>query len=156
MQSRESQSFHVGKPTANDIGVLFGKGSADEDVAAEIASLGASRAMVISPEPERDLAESVTSRIAPHFVVGPGGPPCPCGGRRSGMRAHGDKDADVVVSVGGGSTTGLAPAIALTAGLRVIAVPVSHAGSEASDVRGNDRRRHQDRRVSSRVLPVKR
>jgi alcohol dehydrogenase class IV len=44
--------------------------------------------------------------------------------------------ADVVVSVGGGSTTGLAKAIAMTSGLPVIAVPTTYAGSEATAVWG--------------------
>jgi maleylacetate reductase len=45
-------------------------------------------------------------------------------------------DVDVVVSVGGGSTTGLAKAVALTSGIPVIAVPTTYAGSEATDVWG--------------------
>ena len=39
---------------------------------------------------------------------------------------------DAIISVGGGSTTGLAKAIALTTGLPVIAVPTTYAGSEAT------------------------
>jgi maleylacetate reductase len=44
--------------------------------------------------------------------------------------------ADVLVSVGGGSATGLAKVIALTSGLRIIAVATTYAGSEATSVWG--------------------
>jgi hypothetical protein len=43
---------------------------------------------------------------------------------------------DVLVSVGGGSTTGLAKAVALTTGLPIVAVPTTYAGSEATNVWG--------------------
>ena len=52
---------------------------------------------------------------------------------RAAAREH---DVDVVVSVGGGSTTGLAKAVALTTGLPIVAVPTTYAGSEATDVWG--------------------
>ena len=56
--------------------------------------------------------------------------------REAAVRAQ----ADAVISVGGGSTTGLAKAIAMTgspvAGLPIIAVPTTYAGSEATNVWG--------------------
>ena len=46
------------------------------------------------------------------------------------------RNPDAIASVGGGSTTGLAKAIALTTGLPVVAVPTTYAGSEATAVWG--------------------
>lgn len=43
---------------------------------------------------------------------------------------------DVLLSVGGGSATGLAKAVALTTGLPIVAVPTTYAGSEATDIWG--------------------
>lgn len=43
---------------------------------------------------------------------------------------------DAVVSIGGGSATGLAKIVALRVGLPVVAVPTTFAGSEAPDVWG--------------------
>lgn len=43
---------------------------------------------------------------------------------------------DVLLSVGGGSATGLAKAVALTTGLPIVAVPTTFAGSEATDIWG--------------------
>jgi len=44
--------------------------------------------------------------------------------------------ADALVTVGGGSATRLAKAIALTTGLPIIAVPTTYAGSEATCIWG--------------------
>jgi alcohol dehydrogenase class IV len=46
------------------------------------------------------------------------------------------EDVDVVVAIGGGSTTGLAKAIALVSGVPIIAVPTTYAGSEVTPVWG--------------------
>ena len=60
------------------------------------------------------------------------------------------------MSVGGGSTTGLAKAVALTTGLPVIAVPTTYAGSEATPVwgltEGAKKTTGTDRRVLPRVI----
>jgi len=66
--------------------------------------------------------------------------------------AH-DHDVDVLVSVGGGSTTGLAKAIALTTGLPIVAVPTTYAGSEATDVWGLTDQGRKTTGADSRVLP---
>ena len=42
----------------------------------------------------------------------------------------------MILAIGGGSTTGLAKAIAMTSGLPIIAVPTTYAGSEATPVWG--------------------
>jgi maleylacetate reductase len=47
-----------------------------------------------------------------------------------------DRGADCVVAVGGGSTIGLAKAIALTEGLPILAMPTTYAGSEMTPVWG--------------------
>ena len=64
-----------------------------------------------------------------------------------------DHAADVVVCVGGGSTTGLAKAVALTTGLPIVAVPTTYAGSEATDVWGLTEGGRKTTGVDRRVLP---
>src|SRR5260370_29576416 len=44
--------------------------------------------------------------------------------------------ADCCVAIGGGSTTGLAKAIALTSGLPILAIPTTYAGSEMTPIWG--------------------
>jgi alcohol dehydrogenase class IV len=61
--------------------------------------------------------------------------------------------ADALVCVGGGSTTGLAKAVALTTGLPIVAVPTTYAGSEATDVWGLTSGETKTTGIDSRVLP---
>ncbi|NKE63685.1 maleylacetate reductase, partial [Lentzea sp. PSKA42] len=65
-----------------------------------------------------------------------------------------ESGADLLVSVGGGSTTGLAKAIALTTGLPIVAVPTTYAGSEATNVWGLTEAARKTTGVDERVLPV--
>lgn len=60
---------------------------------------------------------------------------------------------DVLVSVGGGSTTGLAKAIAMTTGIPIVAVPSTYAGSEATNVWGLTEGETKTTGVDDRVLP---
>jgi maleylacetate reductase len=62
-------------------------------------------------------------------------------------------DVDVLVSVGGGSTTGLAKAIAMTTGLPIIAVPTTYAGSEATPVWGLTEGAKKTTGIDKKVLP---
>jgi maleylacetate reductase len=54
-----------------------------------------------------------------------------------------DNTADVLVSVGGGSSTGLAKAIALTHRLPIVAIPTTYAGSEQTQIYGITGDRHK-------------
>jgi len=62
-------------------------------------------------------------------------------------------DIDALVSVGGGSTTGLAKAVALTTGLPIVAVPTTYAGSEATPVWGLTEGAKKTTGTDNRVLP---
>ena len=70
---------------------------------------------------------------------------------RAAAAEHG---IDLLVCVGGGSTTGLAKAIALTTGLPIVAVPTTYAGSEATNVWGLTEAARKTTGVDDRVLPV--
>ena len=101
--------------------VLCGSGRGAEHLEAEVRRLDAQRAMGIAGERELEMARGIASRIdvalwhdevEMHVPVE--------------VAEHG---IDLLVSVGGGSTTGLAKAIALTSGVPIIAVPTTYAGS---------------------------
>jgi alcohol dehydrogenase class IV len=70
-----------------------------------------------------------------------------------GREVAASHDVDALVSVGGGSTTGLAKAIALTTGLPIIAVPTTYAGSEATNVWGLTEDARKTTGTDDRVLP---
>ena len=61
--------------------------------------------------------------------------------------------ADVLVTVGGGSATGLAKAVALEVGLPVLAVPTTYAGSEMTPIWGLTDGEGKTTGRDARVLP---
>ncbi|MFG2951432.1 maleylacetate reductase [Streptomyces adustus] len=116
--------------------VRFASGAAAESLAAEIGLLGGERVMVIAAPSQKDLAERITAGLpvaVHHDDVTMHVPVDTAERARTVAAAHG---ADVVVSIGGGSATGLAKAVALSSGLPVVAVPTTYAGSEATPMWG--------------------
>ncbi|GAA1942733.1 maleylacetate reductase and hydroxyquinol 1,2-dioxygenase domain-containing protein [Kitasatospora viridis] len=134
--------------------VLSGSGQAAAHLAAECERLGATRVMVLASPGRRQLAERVCAgievalrfdRVVEHVPVEL------AEAARAAAAAHG---IDLLVSVGGGSATGLAKAVALTTGLPIVAVPTTYAGSEATDVWGLTEGRTKTTGSDDRVLPV--
>ncbi|MFB7779168.1 maleylacetate reductase [Streptomyces bauhiniae] len=133
--------------------VRFATGAAAENLAAEVAALGARRVMVIAGASERELADRVTAGlpvvnrhddVVMHVPVEVA--------ERAQVAAAASR-ADMVVSVGGGSTTGLAKAVALSTGLPIVAVPTTYAGSEATAVWGLTEDLVKTTGTDARVLP---
>ncbi|MPY59846.1 maleylacetate reductase [Streptomyces spongiae] len=133
--------------------VVFSSGGAAARVRAEVERLGASRVMVIAAAAEAELAQAVTAdlsvvlrwdEVVMHVPVEV------AERARTAAAAH---RADLLLSVGGGSTTGLAKAIALTSGLPILAVPTTYAGSEATSVWGLTEQARKTTGFDARVLP---
>jgi maleylacetate reductase len=117
--------------------VVFGVGSLD-GIADEVARLGVAKALVLATPPQRAQAEDVARRLgvacAGIFAEAEMHVPIEVAQRaRDEAKRLG---ADACVAVGGGSTTGLGKAIALTFGLPIIAVPTTFAGSEMTPIWG--------------------
>ncbi|WP_322657547.1 maleylacetate reductase [Streptomyces justiciae] len=136
--------------------VLFGSGTARADVAAEVARLGSTRVLLIAGQREMALAKEIcrdVPTVAAFGHVKPHVPADVADAVREAVRAHA---ADLLLSVGGGSTTGTAKAAALTTGLPILAVPTTYAGSEATPVWGltanGDKRTGVDATVIPRVV----
>lgn len=118
--------------------ITFALGRGAQALAEEVAALELSRALVIAAPPERELAERLAASCSDRVVgwlddVRPHVPVEVAESARAAARRH---DADALISVGGGSTTGLAKAIALELELPIIAVPTTYAGSEVTPVWG--------------------
>ncbi len=64
-----------------------------------------------------------------------------------------EAEADTVVCLGGGSSTGLAKAIALSHDLPILAVPTTYAGSEQTPIYGLTDARHKQTGRDLKVLP---
>ena len=117
--------------------VVFGHGTLAQ-VPEEVARLGHSRALVLStPHQEQEaqaLAAALADRAAGVFAGAAMHTPVEVTDQAiAAFRAAG---ADCVVSLGGGSTTGLGKAIALRTGADQVVIPTTYAGSEMTDILG--------------------
>ena len=103
-----------------------------------IKEIGCSRALVLSTPEQTDLAQDLAEKLGSITV-----------GVFTGAKMHTPVEvtitalkhtksvnADCLVSVGGGSTTGLSKAIALHTDLPQIIIPTTYAGSEATPILG--------------------
>ncbi|EKS70670.1 MULTISPECIES: maleylacetate reductase [Caballeronia] len=128
------QSFvYQGMPSR----VVFGAGSI-EHVEREIERLGARRALILSTPPQRDQAEALAERIG-HRAAGVFAEAVmhvPVETARAAREYAERIGADCAIAIGGGSTTGLGKAIALTSSLPILAVPTTYAGSEMTPIYG--------------------
>lgn len=118
--------------------VVFRAGAATTAVAAETERLGLRRVLVLSGARGRDTAQAVAGSLGDACVgVHPGAVMhVPAEVADEAVELARKLDADGCVAVGGGSAIGLGKAIALRAGLPLIAVPSTYAGSEMTPVWG--------------------
>jgi alcohol dehydrogenase class IV len=134
--------------------VIFGRGTLAQ-LPAEIDRLGAGKVLVLSTPEQAGEAERLAALIGPRAA-----------GIFSGARMHTPTDvtaqamaeverlsADAVVSVGGGSTTGLGKAIAFRTDLPQIVVPTTYAGSEATPILGETENGTKVTKSHARILP---
>lgn len=117
--------------------VIFGRGTLAQ-VGAEVARLGRHRALVLATPHQAgeaaalagvlgDLACGTFTEAAMHTPVEIS---------EKAVAAYRALGGDCVVAVGGGSTIGLAKAIALRVGADQVVVPTTYAGSEMTDILG--------------------
>jgi maleylacetate reductase len=137
--------------------VVFGAGSIAQ-VADEVRRLGSSRVLIIGGGHEKayidrivsDLGQLVAGRI--EEVV----QHVPVEVARTAIGLSDRLDADLLLPVGGGSSIGLAKAIARERGLPILAVPTTYAGSEMSPIwgltEGHRKITGRDPRVQPRVV----
>ncbi|MEU9289224.1 maleylacetate reductase [Streptomyces sp. NPDC048275] len=116
--------------------VVFAPGEAPAAVAAEVAALKATKVMLIAAAAEAALADRVGADLPVAVRHDEVVMHVPVDVADRARKAATEGRVDVLVCVGGGSTTGLAKAVALTTGLPIVAVPTTYAGSEATNVWG--------------------
>jgi maleylacetate reductase len=134
--------------------VIFGVGSLDK-LPEEVDRLGATKALVLCTPEQRatgiHIAERLGTRAAGLFDQAAMHVPLDIAqaAREEARRLH----ADCCVAIGGGSTTGLAKAIALTSNLPILAIPTSYAGSEMTPIWGLTESGRKTTGRDARVLP---
>ena len=117
--------------------VVFGAGALAK-LPEELERLGATKALVLStPEQKASAAEvarALGARCAGTYDKAAMHVPVDIA--EDARRAARSLGADCCVTVGGGSTTGLGKAIALTSSVPILAVPTTYAGSEMTPIYG--------------------
>jgi maleylacetate reductase len=137
----------------NAVRVIFGRGSLAQ-VPSEARTLG-SRVMIISGRHEADAAAAVSAGLGDDLVA-----------RIPDVVQHVPVDVAVravdsarvaevglVISIGGGSATGLAKVVARDTGLPILAVPTTYAGSEMTPIWGQTDHGEKTTGRDPRVLP---
>ena len=117
--------------------VVFGHGTLAQ-VADEVARLGRSRALVLSTPHQEGEAQALAGQLGDKAagVFAGAAMHTPVEVTDQAVAAFRSLDADCVVSLGGGSTTGLGKAIAVRTGADQVVIPTTYAGSEMTDILG--------------------
>lgn len=130
------RTFYAGfEPGHPPVRVRFGRGLQAE-VGAEMTTLGLSRALVLTTKDQAAQGEAVRSSLGSMAgdLFSRAAMHTPIDVTEQALRLA--DDADCLVAIGGGSTIGLAKAIALRTDLPQIVLPTTYAGSEATPVLG--------------------
>jgi maleylacetate reductase len=134
--------------------IVFGEGRAD--TAGEwIEKLGHRKALVLSTPHQKDDAERLATKLGGLAAgVFPGAVMhTPVDVTETAMLAVRDSGADCVVSLGGGSTTGLGKAIAYRTNLDQIVIPTTYAGSEVTSILGQTEGGRKTTVKDAKILP---
>lgn len=134
--------------------VVFGSGTINS-VKTEVERLGGKRALVLTtPQQEaqgKELGASLGSIHAGLFAGAVMHTPVEV--TAAALAAMKACEADCVVSLGGGSTTGLGKALALRTGVNQLCIPTTYAGSEMTPILGETRDGLKTTVSDSAVLP---
>ena len=117
--------------------VVFGAGTLQQ-LAAEAERLGLQRVLVLSTPGHAHRAQQAAALLGPRaagcFAQATMHVPVDLAGRA--VQEAQRLQSDGTLAIGGGSTIGLAKAVALELGLPILAVPTTYAGSEVSPIWG--------------------
>ena len=134
--------------------VIFGHGTVAQ-TGAEIERLGRKRALVLSTPNQKADAEALAGRLAALSggVFAEAAMHTPVQVTEKALSAYEASAADCVVSLGGGSTTGLGKAIATRTGADQVVIPTTYAGSEMTDILGETAGGEKTTRRDPSILP---
>lgn len=134
--------------------VIFGFGTT-ESLPDEMARLRVKRALILTTPAQADAGRMLADLLGDSAA-----------GVFAGAMMHTPVDvsdlatdrarqvkADVIVAIGGGSTTGLGKAIALRSGLPQIVLPTTYAGSEMTPIIGETAAGQKRTQTTPKVLP---
>ena len=134
--------------------IIFGAGKL-QSLADEIDRLGCSRVLVLTTPEQKNHGEMIRELIGDRWAAS---------FNQAAMHVPTDvvdraldvaeaANADCVVGIGGGSTTGLGKALALRSDLPIVAIPTTYAGSEMTPIWGLTENGIKKTGRDPRVLP---
>lgn len=134
--------------------VVFGPGTLAQ-VPDEVARLGHSRALVLSTPHQKAEAEALAAQLGDKAagVFAGAAMHTPVEVTEQAVVAFRAAGADCVVSLGGGSTTGLGKAIAVRTGADQVVIPTTYAGSEMTDILGETQAGEKTTRRDPAIRP---
>lgn len=140
--------------TANHSRVIFGSGSSSR-IREELSQQGLKAALILSTPYQTDDAIRIKEILASHAigVFSEAVPHTPTNVTEKALEMAQHLLADCVISVGGGSTTGLGKAISIRTGLPHICIPTTYAGSEMTPILGETTNGFKTTRKDPRILP---
>jgi len=139
---------------ASPVRVIFGSGTLAQ-LPEEIARLGLTRVLVLSTPAQAAEAQALVARIGSVAagVFAEATMHTPVAVTERALRVVHGLAINGLVAVGGGSTTGLAKALALRTDLPQIVVPTTYAGSEMTSILGETRDGVKTTQSDARIRP---
>lgn len=139
---------------ANPARVIFGAGSLAQ-LPDEVRALGAKRAFVITTSFQAGLGQQICDQLGDMAAAlfTDAAMHTPVEVTQRALHAVEAAEADCLVAIGGGSTIGLAKALALRTDLPQIAVATTYAGSEMTPILGQTENGVKTTQRTAKVLP---
>jgi len=134
--------------------IVFGVGRS-KTAGEWIEKLGCRRALVLATPHQKADAEALASGLGPLAagVFAGAVMHTPVDVTETAMQALRQSDADCVISLGGGSTTGLGKALAYRTDLPQIVIPTTYAGSEVTSILGQTEAGRKTTIKNAKILP---
>src|SRR5215469_4045899 len=139
---------------ANPGRVIFGAGTLSR-LPAEVERLGLARVLVLATPVQESSAQELARQIGARSagVFADARMHTPVEVTEKAMAVVAGQRIDGLVAVGGGSTTGLAKALALRTDLPQIVAPTTYAGSEMTPILGETQAGRKVTQSSPKILP---
>lgn len=134
--------------------VVFGAGTIVQ-AGDEVARLGHARALVLSTPHQAAQAQALAERLGPLSagIFAEATMHTPTAVTERAVGAYRSSGATAVMSLGGGSTTGLGKAIAVRTGADQVVIPTTYAGSEMTDILGETQNGEKTTRRDPAIRP---
>lgn len=135
--------------------IIFAPGASRQELTEEVDRLGSEHILLIATEREKLLAEELAKPLGDRIggIFTDVRPHVPVEVAEAARSMACEIGADCLLSIGGGSTTGTAKAVALEEQLPIVAVPTTYAGSEMTPIWGLTRKQRKTTGSSTNVLP---